>query len=956
MAGSKLKKDLNRDGSGLTDIEDNLISFNIIDDLYQPKVLTARISNQADAYEQGHATNAKYVVGDEVAIVDTDTSLTLFRGTVESILNLTVARYGQVIELVARDNLQQLLKRDFRKDYTSGSLAGRHLVIKDIIDDHRYASTSIVTGDALSVASANTTALTYTSTEGHRRPLHVIQDLAREDPWESGATPSNFGAAFYIDEANKFNYFKMASKPSVPSAGLTLQHGGTPGNLVKQIVTSTFEEAGFDLVSECTVSYQDSTNSDQFKKIRLKAINMAPSSRDVQYAVGATLTEETSGYTVKVQYSNVLSSRDGVIIVSPVLEDDSPFIGTLTKTKELTGAATDGGAAIVADIRATVEDNLQMISERHIVGDDYTTKAQAVDAAKPLLLRGSTGDTTGAKKQKNGTITIVEYPMYNSSGWKLVRAGEAIYVINTATDADSGTTYAVTRIEHSQGPGFLRSTIDVADVGIGPGPKQSYSEKVFRGTSVATNIKTTNGTLTAGAGDVVINAKGITLKGGDDSAAGSKLRFEGDDSGVAHGVFYASKDGSDAALGDMHIIMYPIGSSNLILGKSGSAGDVKPGNNNTMDLGVSGTAWRHGHFGTSVTSPSFVGDLTGNVAGTITVADESSDTTTFPLFATAATGNLAPKTGSNLTFNSSTGVLETTTLSATDSIALPTAVANDSVPTGQYGLIKFIEDGGHEYDASGGNSLGFLSNQTSGTPHQNTANSNFWSMVSESDGGSGSRIIFEPIVSYGSSDSTINRAFIGWHNVIWAVYSGWFSGGNGSAASPTHTFFSDVDTGMYRAGTNAIGWSSGGTARLILSGANLYPYTDDAQDFGLSDQRWDDIYATNATIQTSDLRMKENIQPTKLGLDFINDLNPITYKWKKKKEDKIDATHYGIIAQEVVETLKDYGITSLEDFAGIHNDGHGEAHYGARYTEFIPILMKAIQELSAEIKELKEKK
>ena len=45
----------------------------------------------------------------------------------------------------------------------------------------------------------------------------------------------------------------------------------------------------------------------------------------------------------------------------------------------------------------------------------------------------------------------------------------------------------------------------------------------------------------------------------------------------------------------------------------------------------------------------------------------------------------------------------------------------------------------------------------------------------------------------------------------------------------------------------------------------------------------------------------------------------------------------------------------MEDFAGIHNDGEGEAYYGARYTEFIPILMKAIQELSAEVKELKEK-
>ena len=42
---------------------------------------------------------------------------------------------------------------------------------------------------------------------------------------------------------------------------------------------------------------------------------------------------------------------------------------------------------------------------------------------------------------------------------------------------------------------------------------------------------------------------------------------------------------------------------------------------------------------------------------TVTVADESSDTTCFPLFVTAATGDLAPKTGSNFSFNSSTGDL-----------------------------------------------------------------------------------------------------------------------------------------------------------------------------------------------------------------------------------------------------------------------------------------------------------
>jgi len=52
----------------------------------------------------------------------------------------------------------------------------------------------------------------------------------------------------------------------------------------------------------------------------------------------------------------------------------------------------------------------------------------------------------------------------------------------------------------------------------------------------------------------------------------------------------------------------------------------------------------------------------GGTPTAITVADESSDTTCFPLFATAATGDLGPKSGSNLTFNSSSGDLTATLL------------------------------------------------------------------------------------------------------------------------------------------------------------------------------------------------------------------------------------------------------------------------------------------------------
>ena len=58
-----------------------------------------------------------------------------------------------------------------------------------------------------------------------------------------------------------------------------------------------------------------------------------------------------------------------------------------------------------------------------------------------------------------------------------------------------------------------------------------------------------------------------------------------------------------------------------------------------------------------------VTNITATITGTsslINVADESSDTTCFPVFVTGASGNLAAKSGTNLTFNSSSGALTAT--------------------------------------------------------------------------------------------------------------------------------------------------------------------------------------------------------------------------------------------------------------------------------------------------------
>ena len=71
---------------------------------------------------------------------------------------------------------------------------------------------------------------------------------------------------------------------------------------------------------------------------------------------------------------------------------------------------------------------------------------------------------------------------------------------------------------------------------------------------------------------------------------------------------------------------------------------------------------------------------TAAIATTITVGDESSDTTCFPIFTTAASGNLAPKSGSNLSFNSSSGLLTATEFSGSGASLTALNIVTDTSP------------------------------------------------------------------------------------------------------------------------------------------------------------------------------------------------------------------------------------------------------------------------------------
>ena len=112
----------------------------------------------------------------------------------------------------------------------------------------------------------------------------------------------------------------------------------------------------------------------------------------------------------------------------------------------------------------------------------------------------------------------------------------------------------------------------------------------------------------------------------------------------------------------------------LVIGRD-STDQIKFGTDNQIIFRVGNADGVTFKASGEIEATKFDGALEGNadtatLASTITIADESSDTTCFPLFATAASGSLAAKTGSNLTFNSSTGILTATgftgTLTAND--------------------------------------------------------------------------------------------------------------------------------------------------------------------------------------------------------------------------------------------------------------------------------------------------
>lgn len=170
-------------------------------------------------------------------------------------------------------------------------------------------------------------------------------------------------------------------------------------------------------------------------------------------------------------------------------------------------------------------------------------------------------------------------------------------------------------------------------------------------------------------------------------------------------------------------------------------------------------------------------------------------------------------------------------------------------------------------------------------------------------------------------------------------------------------------------------WLKANGTTLAFTGSALEPWVDGSVSLGYSaygvNRRWSTINVVNEPWQsTSDGRLKEVHGTLNRVRDFYMSLEPIKYNFKKGITSKDSTkTHYGLVAQDVLKSYNKYykdeqsivlQQDSDEDTKAITGDdkkyviNYDELH--AFHIAMIQELRKEVDELKAEIKELRKEK
>ena len=168
---------------------------------------------------------------------------------------------------------------------------------------------------------------------------------------------------------------------------------------------------------------------------------------------------------------------------------------------------------------------------------------------------------------------------------------------------------------------------------------------------------------------------------------------------------------------------------------------------------------------------------------------------------------------------------------------------------------------------------------------------------------------------------------------------------NAYNAALGHNAGNTITTGVQN---TCIGGKAGADNSLItgsnntIIGYDAQPSADDVDnEITLGNSSIATIRAQVQTISSlSDKRDKTNIEDSPYGLDLINSLNPVTFDWNMRDGAKVGQKDLGFIAQDLQE-LDDEHLQLVYS----NNPEKLEASYG----RLIPVLVKAIQDLSAKV-------
>lgn len=162
-----------------------------------------------------------------------------------------------------------------------------------------------------------------------------------------------------------------------------------------------------------------------------------------------------------------------------------------------------------------------------------------------------------------------------------------------------------------------------------------------------------------------------------------------------------------------------------------------------------------------------------------------------------------------------------------------------------------------------------------------------------------------------------------------------------------------LTTGQY----NTVLGNNAATTTQLSTGSNNILIGYDAASSTVSSSN--EITLGNTSIATlrcqvttitslSDARDKTAIAPIRAGLNFVNQLKPVSFMWNMRDGGKVGEQDTGFIAQDLKTAQELTGVT----IPGLVYEVNPE-RLEAGYSKLLPVLVKAIQDLSAEIEVLK---